>query len=54
MTTCLHNASAPCWMGKQDLRDCNYVPLNASYYWMGKQDLRDCDYVSTEHELPTG
>ena len=51
MTTSLQNASAPCWMGKQDLRDCDYVPLNArATCWMGKQDLSDCDYVSKEHE----
>ena len=41
LTTALENASAPCWMGKQDLRDCDYMPLNASATcWMGKQDLR--------------
>ena len=48
---CLQNVSATHWMGKQDLRECDYVSTKQERYLLDrKQDLRDCNYLSAEYE----
>ena len=35
---CLHNVSATCWMGKQDLRDCDFVSIERERYLLDGEE----------------
>ena len=50
-TKCRQNMSSACWMGKQDLSDCDYLSAERERYLLdGKAVVSGCDYMSKEPE----